>query len=190
MIIAGIDYSLTCPAICVHNTDNGPLSFNTCRFYFNQQSCTKKEEIRRNELILDNIFWPKRIITNDEIQRYICLADWAMSVIMLENVNIVSLEAYALGAKGLVFNIAEATGILKYFLTVSGIPYKTFPPTLNKKSFSGKGNANKEKMILSFNEKNSINIAETFGLKKDFTGSPISDIVDSYSLVETYLRSV
>ena len=34
MVIAGIDYSMTCPAICVYNGDGITFSFNQCKFYF------------------------------------------------------------------------------------------------------------------------------------------------------------
>lgn len=43
-------------------------------------------------------------------------------------------------------------------------------------------------MIDTFNQIHGINIAEQLGHKKDFTGSPVSDIVDSYSLINTFLK--
>ena len=187
MIIGGIDYSITCPAICIYDSSKGKLSFNTCCWYFNQQEITKAEEKRRNTLKLQNIFWSKRFNTKTSEERYYYLADWALSILLSYNVQVVSIEDYALGAKGKVFNIAEATGILKHYLYLKNIDIYPFAPTLNKKMFSGKGNANKEKMIDTFNIKNSLNISEYFGLKKDFTGSPISDIVDSYALIDTYI---
>ena len=188
MILAGIDYSITCPSICVYNIDSGPWSFEKVSFYFNQDSITKKEQSRRKTLELPNIFWSERFLTSSDEQRYYYLADWALSICLESNIDIAILEAYALGAKGRVFNIAEATGLLKHYLFRNGIQIVTYPPTENKKSFSGKGNANKQLMIESFNQKNSINIAEHFGYDFLFTGSPISDIVDSYSLIDTYLK--
>lgn len=190
MVIAGIDYSITCPSVCIHDTDLGPLSFDTCCFYFNQDSITKKEAKRRETLCFPNIFWSTRFLTNSPEERYYYLADWALSICLENKVSVAVLEAYALGAKGLIFNIAEATGILKHYLYRNGIQLVLYPPTENKKSFSGKGNANKELMISTFNERNKINIQEHFGYQKEFTGSPISDIVDSYSLLDTYLKGV
>lgn len=189
MIIAGIDYSLTCPSICVYNTEEGRFSLKTCRFYFNQQSSTNKIRAKRYETLKSlNIFESIRFSNDNETIRYYLLADWALSVLISENVDTVSLEAYALGATGRVFNIAEATGILKHYLFTLGIQVYTFPPSQNKKNFSGKGNANKALMIDTFNQINGINIAEQLGHKKDFTGSPVSDIVDSYSLINTFLK--
>lgn len=188
-IIAGIDYSLTCPSICVYNTEEGQFSLKTCRFYFNQQSSTNKIRAKRYETLNSlNIFESIRFSNDNETIRYYLLADWALSVLISENVDTVSLEAYALGATGRVFNIAEATGILKHYLFTLGIHVYTFPPSQNKKIFSGKGNANKALMIDTFNQIHGINIAEQLGHKKDFTGSPVSDIVDSYSLINTFLK--
>ena len=33
MIIAGVDYSLTCPAMCVFDDEDGEFSFEKCNFY-------------------------------------------------------------------------------------------------------------------------------------------------------------
>lgn len=188
MVLAGIDYSISCPSICIHNTESGPLSFENCCFYFNQESITKKEASRRESLSFPNIFWSPRFLTDNPELRYYYLVDWALSICLESNVSVAILEAYALGAKGLIFNIAEATGILKHYFFRNGIQLILIPPTENKKSFSGKGNANKQLMIETFNQKNGINISKHFGYDSIFTGSPISDIVDSYSLIDTYLK--
>ena len=188
MILAGIDYSINCPSICVYNTESGPLCFENCNFYFNQEYVTKKESKRRTEINFQNIFWSPRFLTNTPEERYYMLADWATSIILENKVSVAVFEAYALHAQGKVFNIAEATGLLKHYLFRNGIQLVLIPPTENKKSFSGKGNANKQLMIETFNQKNGINISEHFGYDSFFTGSPISDIVDSYTLIDTYLK--
>ena len=38
MIIAGVDYSLTCPAMCVFDLEDGEFTFEKCNFYFLTQS--------------------------------------------------------------------------------------------------------------------------------------------------------
>ena len=190
MNVAGIDYSISSPSICIYDSLKGKLSFDTCVWYFNQQGITKKEMQRRNDLSVKNIFWSNRFETVSNEERYYYLADWALSILLMHNVSCVSIEDYALEAKGKVFNIAEATGLLKHYMFLNDINIFPIAPTLNKKLFSGFGNANKEKMITTFNDKNSLNISELFGLKKDFTGSPISDIVDSYSLIESYFNII
>ena len=188
MILAGIDYSISSPAITIYNTESGPLCFENCNFYFNQESITKKESKRRTEISFQNIFWSQRFLTDTPEERYYMLADWATSIILENKVSVAVFEAYALHAKGKIFNIAEATGLLKHYLFRNGIQLVLISPTENKKSFSGKGNANKQLMIETFNQKNGINISEHFGYDSFFTGSPISDIVDCYSLIDTYLK--
>lgn len=187
MKIAGIDYSISCPSICIYDT-NKSFIYKNCDFYINQQNVSKKEQNRRDNLRLNNIFLSHRLDSSFDEERYFFLADWVLSILIINNVNIVAIENYALGAKGKVFNIAEATGLLKHYLYLNNIKIFTYTPSFNKKTFSGKGNANKEYMISVFNEKNNINISEELGFKKDFTSSPISDIVDSYSLIETYIK--
>ena len=179
MRLAGVDYSITCPAICIHD-DNNPLTWDNCLWYYNQKG-HKQHETNFPAFNSDRFF------DNKDIRLY-ALADWALSIIVEHNVDAVALEGYAMGACGRVFDIAEATGLLKSYLRKAGIPLYIFAPTFNKKSFSGKGNANKEKMIDTFNQKNKINIAESMGYKPDYFGSPISDIVDSYSLIDTFLK--
>ena len=188
MVIAGIDYSISSPAITIYSTKSGPLSFQNCCFYFNQEFSTKKEAKRRESLSFPNIFWSPRFLTNTPEERYYMLADWATSIILENKVSVAVFEAYALHAKGKVFNIAEATGLLKHYLYRAGVQLVLYSPTENKKSFSGKGNAGKDLMIETFNQKNGMNISEHFGYDCLFTGSPISDIVDSYSLIDTYLK--
>ncbi len=34
MIVAGVDYSLTCPAMCVFDTEDGEFNFEKCQFYY------------------------------------------------------------------------------------------------------------------------------------------------------------
>ena len=67
----------------------------------------------------------------------------------------------------------------KHKLYEKGIPHEVFPPTMIKKFGSGKGNANKEKMIEAFEEETSIDIREKCGIINK-SWNPITDIVDAY----------
>lgn len=190
MIIAGIDFSLNSPGITIYNSDSGEFCVENVHMYINQNNISQKECSRREYAGLNalGIYTTAQNQFKDTTARFWALADWILSIVILNKVDTVILEGYALGAKGLIFNIAEATGILKFLLTLSGISVIIVPPTLNKKLFSGKGNANKELMIDTFNKMNNVNIALKFGLDESFSGSPISDIVDSYSLIYSYLK--
>ena len=183
-IIASIDYSISCICICIANISH-KLCFENCNFYFNQEHVSQKELKRRKSLSFSNIFWSPRILTNSLEERYYVLADWALSICLENKISVAVLEAYALGAKGRTFDIAEATGLLKHYFYRNNIPIILITPTKNKKTFSGKGNAGKSLMIDTFNKRNGMNISEHFGYPKEFIGSPISDIVDCYSLFST-----
>ena len=189
MIIAGLDFSITCPTICIHDITND-LKHSAVKFYFNQYNPTKKEYTRweANQFRFENIFCSRQNEYTDNIHRFYYLSDWVSCILKENNVSTLILENYALGAKGKVFNIAEATGITKLHVKMLGINIVTIEPTKNKKIFSNYGNANKEKMIMTYNEMNNVNISEIFSSKKDLTGSPVSDIVDSFSLIYSYLK--
>lgn len=58
----------------------------------------------------------------------------------------VCLEGYAMGAKGRVFDIAEAGGALKHELYLEDINVVIVPPKTLKKWHTDNGNANKEMM--------------------------------------------
>ena len=53
MIIAGIDYSLTCPAICIHDTRWGAFSYhNTCNYF--RSNLKRFEQFNENRLCAEN----------------------------------------------------------------------------------------------------------------------------------------
>ncbi len=189
MIIAGVDYSITCPAITIFDDSKEFCFGNTKTFYF-QGSVSKKEQKRRNSLGVDNIFHGyQESEYSCETERFYNLAKSCFDVIKDNRVEKVIMEAYALGGTGKVFNIAEATGIFKFLLFREGIPFELYPPTVIKKTFKGNGSGKKEMMLQKFEEMNGINLNSILGFKrKDLTASPISDIVDSYAIVYTYLK--
>ena len=171
MVIAGIDYSLTGPAICVFS-GTGTFSFSKCSFYY--LTDTKKYA----NSYLSNIIGETFLDWDCDIERYETIADWAMEVLM--GCSSIALEGYAYGAKGKVFHIAENTGVLKYKIYQRGIPLTIIPPTEVKKYATGKGNSDKEKMYDAFVEENNMLLKSIITPdKKDIT-SPVSDIVDSY----------
>lgn len=188
MILAGIDYSITCPAACIHDTESGPLSYETAVWYFNQDGLTQKEMKRRQKLFLPRIHWNFRHPTETDESRYELLAEGFLTTLIAHSVELVILEGYAMGAKGRVFNIAEATGVLKHMLHSHGIRIHSMAPTQNKKLFTGTGNANKDLMVQTFNQMNGMDISVEFGYPEGLTVSPISDIVDSYALIYSYLK--
>jgi len=171
LIVAGIDYSMTSPALCVYNTESGEFSFDNCTFYFLTQS--KKYEID-TENIHGMLFE-----YDNEMQRYDTISSYFLDRIMENEVDKVYMEDYSMGSKGRVFHIAENTGVLKYRMWSFGIPFQTIPPTVIKKFASGKGNANKERMQEVFEEQNEVKLKQLFNMT-DKQWNPSSDLIDAY----------
>ena len=178
--VAGIDYSLTSPAICVAEVLDNNIKFEDCRFHFIKQ--TKSQDSFK---VFNAYEYPKY---SSEIERYIALSDWSIEVIRWYNgrVECVYIEDYAFAATGRVFNIAENMGVLKCRLQKEKFKYVTIPPTVVKKHATGKGNANKELMYEAFvNE-----LLTPTDLKEKLTPratkitNPVSDIVDSYFIAK------
>ena len=180
MLIAGIDYSLTSPSICVFNSDEA-FTFKRCAFFF-------LSDVKKNQtMFLNNIYGEAFNDWTTDFSRYENISDWAM-----EHLGVceqVAIEGYAFGAKGKVFHIAENTGVLKYRLHQAGIPVEVIPPSAIKKQASGKGNANKEEMYKAFVRETFIDLQKVISPGKKDIGNPVSDIVDSYYICKAlYLK--
>lgn len=178
MIIAGIDYSYTSPAICVYDTDN-ELTFENLWFY-NMNDKKKLVGAYGNLSITNFPEWN----TNEERYRNIC--KWASRILVGLAVKEVTIEGYSFGSSsGLVFNIAENASLIKQYMDMNGIKFHTPTPSQVKKNFTGKGNAKKEAMVEEFykrypegNFHKMLNIKEGI---KDM--KPIDDIVDSFAVL-------
>lgn len=174
MAIVGIDYSLSSPALCVfHGT--GDWTVDDCRFYY----FAKKKNI-----IFDKNFEGSLYPDNysSDTERFDKLSDWSMKSIAKHGVTHASIEGYAFGAVGRVFNIAENCGILKHKLMKAKIPFTTPAPSEIKKFASGKGNCNKEVMYDSFYAETGWDLRKRLYQEKGW--NPISDIVDAYYLAK------
>ena len=178
--VAGIDYSLTSPAICVAKLINNEIKFENCKFHFLKQNKSHKS--------LGKVFfaydYPEY---TDDIDRYSKLASWTIECIRWYDgrVNKVYLEGYAFAATGRVFNIAENMGILKKQLKEDGFKYTTIPPTLIKKHATGKGNANKDLMYETFLSETHVDLRSQLSPKSTKISNPVSDIVDAYYICRT-----
>ena len=184
--IAGIDYSLTSPAICVYieEKDGGHFDFDRCMFYYLSNTERGQQLAARSGLSnLRADLYPE---WKTEEERHEKLATWAYTIV--QGCEVVYLEGYAFATVGKshVRSVAENTGLLKHKLWKMKVPFKTYPPTVIKKYATGKGNANKDLMYDSF-------IAELLtppDLKNLLTPkskkiiSPVSDIVDSYFIAK------
>lgn len=175
MIIAGIDYSITCPALVIGNVGS---SFDDLHFY---SFATKKRHYSNNKQItlLDYPLW------KTEQERYDRLSDLFINILIDKKVEHVLMEGYSYGSSaGQVFQIAENTEVLKYKMYKKEIPFDVTPPSQIKKYFTGSGNSNKGMMYVFFKKHCPYDIHITIGdpSEPNTIGNPVSDLVDAYAI--------
>jgi Holliday junction resolvasome RuvABC endonuclease subunit len=104
------------------------------------------------------------------------------------------LEGYSYASNGMVFKIAEFTGLIKTRLYDMGYTTDSVPPTEWKKIITGRGNATKDiiyKHMLS-NDKGMSEIishlvADGIKYKK---GCWLEDVVDSYAILKYIIQNI
>ena len=170
VIIAGIDYSMSCPSLCIFDTDK-TFSFQNCDFYYLIDKKTKIIE----EGNIHGEYYKK---DSEDVKRFDYLSDWTINILKNKKVNHVFLEGYSMGSRGRVFHIAENTGVLKQKIYKAGITFQVVPPSTWKKEVVGKGNADKQYVYESLG----IDLKTIFNSKS--ITSPINDIADSYFICE------
>jgi len=174
--IAGIDYSLTSPSLCIFTGGNID-DFNNFEFFNLNSSKSDIQHLNtfnniQAHLHSDNYF--------DFIERYDIISDFFIDKLNLFKVKDVVIEGYSFGSSGSrLFQLVENTAVLKYKIRKGGFNLSIVPPTTVKKFFTGSGRAGKELMYESFLDNTGVDIAKTI---KKRSNSPYSDIVDSYAI--------
>lgn len=183
MILAGIDYSMTSPAICIFDAKeqyaktSRPLTFDACRFFF----LSDKKKYQKTFGNIHGAALPVDYESQEE--RFDHISGWAVSVLQEHRVSRVAIEDYAFAATGRVFHIAENAGLLKYkWWKRMNDPMVRFTPNEIKKHLSGKGNASKRGMELAFEAQTGVKIKEILGQNENHE-NPSSDLIDSYAIV-------
>jgi hypothetical protein len=191
--IVGIDYSLTCPCICVANNS----SLDDIYFHFLHDN--KKFHGLTPIYSAVTPQMGSMSIMGDEHDDYLCdqqryenIASWVLSVVSTypKDEVVVLIEDYAFAAKGRVFNLAENCGIMKYLLYKGGYDYHTIAPSVIKKHATGKGNANKQAMYDAFLELTGVDLIGIYGGKNRKLDSPVTDIVDSFYLAHYMVTNI
>ena len=178
---AGIDYSMTCPAIAIHPIK--PIkNFNDVKVFFYTSENKYKSGFN------DNIYGMSHIPYETDMERYDNISEWALAILQKFGVKEVALEGYSMGSKGQVFNIGENTGILKYKLWQAGITFTVPAPTTIKKHFTGKGNAKKEAMLDAFDSRFDIDLKTIINYTRKNIESPIGDVVDCVAIVDYLIQ--
>ena len=181
--IAGIDYSLTSPAICVYKEeDGGYFDFDGCVFHYLSNNERQQQLATRSGLSnLKAEIYPE---WKSEEERHEKLAAWAYRIV--QGCEEVYLEGYAYGVTSNRAPIYENTAILKHKMWKNKLLFTMYPPTVIKKFATGKGNANKEVMYEAFVDEllTPTDLKERLTPKATKVKNPVSDLVDAYFIAK------
>ena len=113
-VVAGVDYSLRTPTICVIPPNRNPLTivpFDSCEFYF----LTDQKSLAIDK---GNIHGTLMGAWSTPEERYETIADWTLGVLRKHSCRSVGIEDYTFRAanQSALTQLAESTGLLKYFL--------------------------------------------------------------------------
>lgn len=184
--VIGIDYSMTCPAMCYLGEAHA-----TPKFFF--MTDTPAWVTRAG--LFPEITASLHGLTGDFIRRAIYVGheciEWIdayASHYHFSQPMQVAIEAYAFAAKGQVFHIGEHTGLFKYFYFQQVAnrgwqPLRDVPPTVVKKFATGKGNAKKDQMVEAFLEAYTPAkawVKAFFPKSTNIYQSPLADMADAY----------
>ena len=177
-MLVGVDYSITCPCLCLFD-ERKEFKFNNCFFYY--LTNTKKFA----DKILPNITGESFQEYLMDVDRFDSISDWAVNLCI--GASDVAIEGYSYGSKGKVFNLAENMGIFKHKLYKAAVPVTIIEPSKAKKLATGKGNADKGAMYKAFCEETKTDLIFTFN-QKTLT-NPVTDIVDSYFILKSLINN-
>lgn len=180
--IAGIDYSLTSPAICVWKSTNDRIfNFDGCDLYYLEKP-KRREPTPHGILNLHVEPYPE---WETEEERHELLSKWAMEIV---NGSEVYIEGYAFATSGKshVRSVAENTGLLKHKMHKVKQPFTSVPPSVIKKYATGKGNANKDLMYEAFTAEllTPTDLKDRLTPKAKKLTNPVTDIVDAYFITK------
>ena len=177
-MLIGIDYSITCPCLCLFD-ERKSFKFDNCFFYYLTNTKKYADKIAPN-------------ITGESFQEYVqdvdrfdTISEWATNLCI--GAADVGMEGYAYGAKGRVFNLAENMGLLKYKLYKHAIPVTIVEPAKVKKCATGKGNADKQVMYDTFSKETNTDLKSMFNQKT--LSNPVTDVIDSYYVLKALIES-
>lgn len=175
MIYAGIDFSLTTPAICVWDDDE--------KFLFENMDVRYIISTKKYQTICGRVIGIEYPLWAAPMERYKKLADLVIGVVDQFNVDEVFIEGYAYASRtGMAFDRAEATGLVKYKLHNRDIPYTSIAPTAVKKFATSKGGASKTQMFESFLKDTDYDLCQKLECKPHL--SPVNDMVDAYYVLK------
>lgn len=173
VLVFGVDYSMTSPAVC--SIVNGTY---TVRFLTSTQRHAQTHEFDSlvGRIVVIGDPYPEY---HSQDERFDLIAQWALKGLGKGRIII---EDYSMGSKGRVFHIAENCGLLKHKIWSGGLSYETIPPTSLKKFATGKGNSDKTAMHAAFKQLTGIDLMAEMTPNAKECSSPVSDVVDAFFL--------
>lgn len=177
-MFAGIDYSMSSPAVTVSDGTN----------YYLYALSKKKSYIGDYNYGSYNIYIGQYPKEDDFYKRAKLLGEWVSDIFNKHSVVGYTIEGYAFSGHGLTRN-GEHGGILKYILmtTANVNPVeKGLPPKQVKKHFCSSGSADKFDMCKEFERLTGVELHSMFGF--NYSGktipAPFTDLVDSFAMYE------
>lgn len=167
--VAGIDFSIRCPAMCIHVGDS--WSPANCHFFY---LYGVKKWIRNDRQISSELH--QEFANN--IERLDWITSWFVDRLHGFKLPEVFIEEYSFSRESSSTHIlAEGCGVLKNKIHHSDLKIETLPVKTIKKVASGNGNATKEVMCSAFlGERSWLNDVLPCPLGKP----PLADLVDAY----------
>jgi len=97
MVTAGLDWSMSCPAICIYDSRQ-KFEFKNCTFFFYVDK-------KKYDQSYGNIHGFKTELYDGELDRFDKISEWGLQILLKHNVKQVCLEGYSMGSlKILVFS--------------------------------------------------------------------------------------
>lgn len=190
MYYVGIDYSISCPCVCVIHEDTVQWAF--CMERLPVKWADKIDPFFTKKI---TVVQPGKSKVKNPVDRYrnigLPLMGFLLKtlpdVLYPESEITVGIEGYSMGSMGRYFDIAEHTGMFKYMLSNAGYTYKEIAPTSLKKFAADSGRADKVQMLEAFNREFGRDFIST---DRTTVGNPHSDIVDSFFLAKYLIPGV
>jgi len=193
-ILAGIDFSMTCPGVAVYNPKDGKFCSKNLKLHYTTE---KKKLVVKTDYFIGHLT-PK---WSSPEERFDYLANWALSLI--PEGAIIAIESYSYNSKGMNYQIGENCGVLKNKLYLRHHLFQIVEPLVLKKFACGFGGASKLEMLKQFcldDPEGFKHIQSSIEIKKEKVKklkngrtkgnilSPVQDVVDAYYLCK-YLHS-
>jgi Holliday junction resolvasome RuvABC endonuclease subunit len=168
--IAGIDNSMSSPAITIFDLDDKTLEIKN----YDYISLYKVKK----QLVQDHIFTIPEY--DNECQRIVEKNNFLVDILVKREVEYAAIEDYAFSSTGMSYSIGENTGYLKCELFKNKIKLRKYEPTSVKMFFTSLGNADKDLMMKTYihDYSNCLNLPDKIINEK----KPLEDIADSFAI--------